>query len=318
MQTSIIIAARNAEATIAEAVSSSLSEGLAVAEVIVVDDDSTDTTPDVVKSLAVADHRVRLLRTAKHQAGAARNVGASVAGSDWLGFLDADDRVSPGSIGRRLELLRGRRFDPKTAAAGGVTVFGRRRTRTLRARPMRRRERDRCARGWVMPYHISSLLVHRSSFEHIGGFDEEVGVITPAGGEDVIFVSDLIRSGIDVVVDRGPAFEYRISRESASGQRRSELAVAAAFARSVAAARNAEVSPPDARFFAAANRDEIVARRSTRAEVRLRRALIEAMDGSPPATALHLGAAFLEHPAYVAWRLIQRGFSPHDERFGRP
>lgn len=95
---SVVIAAYQAEAFVAEAVSSALEQTCPPREVIVVDDGSTDATADVVAGFG---DRVVLVRRANGGEGAAKNTGVHVASGDFVVILDADDTFLP----RRLEAL---------------------------------------------------------------------------------------------------------------------------------------------------------------------------------------------------------------------
>jgi hypothetical protein len=107
----VIIPARDAGATIAEALDSVLDQDGIDAEVVVVDDGSRDTTAEIVTGVARAlgGERVRL---ARHPGGvncgvaASRNLGLALARAPVAAFLDADDRLLPGSLAARLEVLR--------------------------------------------------------------------------------------------------------------------------------------------------------------------------------------------------------------------
>lgn len=88
MRISVIIPLHNGAATVGRAIESALSQLLAPREVIVVDDGSSDSGPDIV-----AEHfpQVLMLRQPNMGAGEARNTGIRRAMSEWLAFLDADD-----------------------------------------------------------------------------------------------------------------------------------------------------------------------------------------------------------------------------------
>ena len=63
-------------------------------EHLIVDDGSTDSTRDYVKSLR--DPRIRFIELAEHRgANWARNVGIEAARSSWITFLDSDDEFLP-------------------------------------------------------------------------------------------------------------------------------------------------------------------------------------------------------------------------------
>jgi len=93
--------ARNAEATIAAALSSALDQSAAELEVVVVDDASTDGTAEVVKSFG--DDRIVLVDGPGRGVNAARNVALEAMTGDWLTLLDADDQWVPHRVDILLE-----------------------------------------------------------------------------------------------------------------------------------------------------------------------------------------------------------------------
>jgi hypothetical protein len=91
MRYSVVIPLFNKAPHVEAAVRSALEQSLPPAEVIIVDDGSTDGSLDIVRS--ISDDRIRLLtRTPPGPGGyAARNLGIREASGDWIAFLDADD-----------------------------------------------------------------------------------------------------------------------------------------------------------------------------------------------------------------------------------
>jgi glycosyltransferase involved in cell wall biosynthesis len=80
-------------------------EGVEV-EVVVVDDGSTDGSAARVQRFVDAGEPVRLVRTANHGLGAARNEGARHVTADLLAFADSDDVVPPTAYATMARELR--------------------------------------------------------------------------------------------------------------------------------------------------------------------------------------------------------------------
>ncbi|HWP93191.1 MAG TPA: trifunctional glycosyltransferase/class I SAM-dependent methyltransferase/polysaccharide deacetylase [Thermodesulfobacteriota bacterium] len=105
MNVSVIIAAHNAEDTIAETLQSLLNQSFPHWEAIVVDDGSSDGTENVVKGFVERDARFRLLKQQQMGVSIARNNGIKLARSDWLVFLDSDDWIFPSHLERLTGLI---------------------------------------------------------------------------------------------------------------------------------------------------------------------------------------------------------------------
>ena len=85
---SVVIPAYNSERYVADAVKSVLAQSYPPAEVIVVDDGSTDGTARVVQAFG---NSVRYLHQTNRGEPAARNLGLRNSQSEYVAFLDADD-----------------------------------------------------------------------------------------------------------------------------------------------------------------------------------------------------------------------------------
>ncbi|MGB7539500.1 MAG: glycosyltransferase family 2 protein [Anaerolineales bacterium] len=97
---SILIPARNESRNIRRCIECIRAQTYAGWEMIVVDDHSTDDTPDIVKEIAAQDPRIRLFRSKPLPPGwvgksHALAQGAKVARGEWLCLLDADTFAAP-------------------------------------------------------------------------------------------------------------------------------------------------------------------------------------------------------------------------------
>ncbi|MGH9027246.1 MAG: glycosyltransferase family 2 protein [Acidimicrobiia bacterium] len=88
---SVIVPTFNRARLLPRAIQSVLDQRFDDFELIVVDDGSTDSTPDVVTRLS--DARLHYLRQENQGLSVARNTGASAARGEWLAFLDDDDQA---------------------------------------------------------------------------------------------------------------------------------------------------------------------------------------------------------------------------------
>ena len=84
---------RNRPSLVLKAIASVQKQTCSLDEIVVVDDGSIDSTPDVVGKLSFQDSRIRLVRLPESVgASAARNVGVNSTQCDRICFLDSDDQ----------------------------------------------------------------------------------------------------------------------------------------------------------------------------------------------------------------------------------
>lgn len=103
---SIVMPVWNRVEMVGRAIRSVQSQTFSAWELIVVDDGSTDGTPEVVERIAETDRRVRLIRRRHGGVSAARNGGIEAAGGHYLAFLDSDNTWRQNFLGLMVAGLR--------------------------------------------------------------------------------------------------------------------------------------------------------------------------------------------------------------------
>ncbi len=106
---SIVLPTFNREQYLPRALESIIAQTVDDWEIIVVDDGSTDGTPDLVSDYArrLGD-RLLYLQQPNRGASASRNRGINAARGRYVAFLDSDDEFLPGKLERQLALFNAR------------------------------------------------------------------------------------------------------------------------------------------------------------------------------------------------------------------
>jgi glycosyltransferase involved in cell wall biosynthesis len=103
---SIIIPCYNCERYITRAIESILNQTYNNYEVLLVNNNSTDKTADIIEKYAKSSpHIFKVFNETKIGAPAARNRGLYESKGEWIQYLDADDELMPDKLDRQLKIL---------------------------------------------------------------------------------------------------------------------------------------------------------------------------------------------------------------------
>ena len=168
---SAIIPTHNRSQTVLRALRSVYAQRIPVNEVIVIDDGSSDDTAARVQA---AFPGVNLICQTQHGVSHARNRGIDAAQGEWLAFLDSDDEWLPMKIETQLDAVRN---NPSSRICHSNEIWIR---NGRRVNPM---DKHRKHGGWIFEHCLprcaispSSVLLHRSTIEEFGAFDESLPV----------------------------------------------------------------------------------------------------------------------------------------------
>jgi Glycosyl transferase family 2 len=102
---SVVMAVRNGVPYLEQAVDSILAQTFTDLEFVIIDDGSTDSTPEVLRRYQTADHRVRVLHQENAGLTPSLNRGCQLARGTYVARMDADDVAFPDRLARQVEFL---------------------------------------------------------------------------------------------------------------------------------------------------------------------------------------------------------------------
>jgi len=168
-QVSVIIPTYNRAGCLREAVDSVLAQEFRGFELIVVDDGSTDETPQLLREYGSS---IRMLRQENRGVSAARNAGIAASRGELIAFLDSDDAWLPGKLARQVEFFR---QNPEILICQTEELW------VKNGRRVNPGQRHRKRGGMIFEPSLalclvspSAVMLRRELFEQVGLFDERL------------------------------------------------------------------------------------------------------------------------------------------------
>lgn len=174
---SVVMPAYNAQCFVGEAIDSVLAQKHANLEIVVVDDGSTDGTADIVRS-----YGDRVVYVRQENAGPARARNAAIARSrgEMIAIIDSDDLWVPGKLAKQVDFLLN---NPEVGLVfGDMECFNESGTvlrsafEKLKFIPGDRPGIVANAFARLLRYNTipGNVLMRRTCYERVGGYDEEL------------------------------------------------------------------------------------------------------------------------------------------------
>lgn len=130
----------------------------ALAEIIVVNNNSTDQTKEIARV-----HGARVVFEGKNNIAAARNAGAKAAHGEIVAFIDADNHIPSNLLMLVDEAMSSGRY-----IGGGVKIRW-----SSRSLPLILYQTFVGALRWLFGLSSGLIYTHKETFDQIGGFNEE-------------------------------------------------------------------------------------------------------------------------------------------------
>jgi succinoglycan biosynthesis protein ExoO len=216
---SFVIAAFNAERTIARAIESATAQRDVTVEVVVADDCSIDRTVEIARSFP--PELVRVVSLERNRGpGGARNAGFEIARGRWVAVLDSDDVVYPDRLARMIQRVE--RLDAQVAVDNLDVVQETSGAKTTMFAPPSLEKfpelsladfiganllfEETFSFGYMKP-----IFQRRFIEQNALRYDETLRI-----GEDYIFLASALAKGGRCVVDPRPGYAYHIRSGSIS------------------------------------------------------------------------------------------------------
>ena len=169
---SVVVPVYNRGELVRRALDSVLSQTFLPREVIVVDDGSTDSTAQKLRS----EYSTSVTVISQEHAGVsrARNKGISACSQEWIAFLDSDDEWCPEKLEKQAEFLI-KNSEYQICHCDEIWI-----RRKVRVNPKKYHAKSG---GWIFPKCLplcvispSAVVINQSVFSDVGTFDEQLPV----------------------------------------------------------------------------------------------------------------------------------------------
>jgi glycosyltransferase involved in cell wall biosynthesis len=206
---STIIAAYNAEQTIAQTIESALAQNFDSHEIVVVNDGSTDSTAAILEQYS---NSIRAITQTNRGAAAARNTGVVHSTGKYIAILDSDDLWQPGKLKTMVGALE--RNPHATLAFSEYTKIDEHGTEFEASSIEHAPSMEEMMRSFP-PILTSTLVIRRERLNRCGGLDEKFKV---QGFED-LWLLLLLRELGEFVYVPDKLTRYRVSAGAESADK---------------------------------------------------------------------------------------------------
>jgi glycosyltransferase involved in cell wall biosynthesis len=171
---SVILTTYNRAHIVSKSLQSVLTQTYRNFEVIVIDDNSTDNTKEIITNIAYKDSRVKYFRNNENKGLAgARNVGINLAKGEFIAFAD-DDEWFPNKLEKQVNLLQTLPENFAVAYSGFYKVIG---TEKIYIPPKNIYPKEGSILSSLLKGNFvgtPSILVRKSALLDVGLFDEKL------------------------------------------------------------------------------------------------------------------------------------------------
>ncbi len=186
---SIVIPVHNGERYIKEALDSCINQTYQNIEIIIVNDESKDSTLDILREYEKKDNRIQVISVSKQNGlGNVINIGIRQSKGEYIARIDADDVMYPTRLEKQIEYLEN---NSDCVAVGGQIDIIDAESKITGHREYAIEDKDIKRNMFLfMPFAHPAVMLRKSSVEEVGLYPENMWKV-----EDVKFFFLLSKIG---------------------------------------------------------------------------------------------------------------------------
>jgi glycosyltransferase involved in cell wall biosynthesis len=181
MNISAVIPVHNTADFVRQSINCLINQTLSIAEILVIDDKSTDNTLDLLFKEYADNYKVNIISLSEnHGVSFARNKGVKCCGGDWILFMDGDDLAHPRLVESLVSTLKEckRRFptEPFEVVYPNYNQVDDRGKKINEITGAMTLHRDEAQGSLFLRNYLttSGTLINKQLFRSIGGFNEQL------------------------------------------------------------------------------------------------------------------------------------------------
>lgn len=210
---SILMSVYNAEKFLAESIDSILNQSHSEFEFIIIDDGSTDSSPEILKNYT--DSRIRIIRKENTGLADSLNIGIKAAKNEFIARMDADDIALPERIELQYRFLT-ENISYAIVGSNTIEIDEAGESICISRRPEAEEEiKSRMREGIIKeipytPFYHSTVMFRKRLFNEAGGYLKEM-----RKSQDVVLFYRMKELGKYSNIAK-PLLKYRIHKSSVS------------------------------------------------------------------------------------------------------
>lgn len=170
---SVVTAVYNGERYLHRGLQSILNQDLQDFEYVIVDDGSTDKTPDLLEEVAQRDSRLKVVRAGRVGFASALNLGVARARGALVARQDIDDISSPDRLRKQMNLMRSM---PDVGVMGcAFRIVDERRGEEYVRRPPADDASLRRTLSQYIPFAHTTVMFRKTAWEQVGMYKDTTG-----------------------------------------------------------------------------------------------------------------------------------------------